>query len=561
MISLNPQVRPVNPGDGVYSSIQSRESKRQCAPPMLKHREIRSLKSPKREPLKESEKQRILYGFNHRPVDYSWDRAIHHLFEAQAERTPQREAVVDESRGIRRALTYKQLNEKSRQLARLLRGYGVSPGTVVGIMTEPGIEMMVGILGILKAGGAYMPMDAGTPNCRKTFMLRDSGAFVLLTQQHLCKSAASLAVGVKGGLIVIPLESSANKKNGNALPPATVDTGKRRVRATAPEDPAYVMYTSGTSGNPRGVVVWHTNLTNLAAGLEERIYQLHSQGKRIAMLAPPVADGSVKQIFATLTLGHTLYPVPPKTRINGDMLLTFYRRHRISISDATPTHIPLLAKSLEKELETGQAKRTKITRTTDNDFPVKHVIVDGKDLPVEELERFLELCPGKGPRITNIYGSPECTVASVACEISRENLSRSRTLPMGSPLLNHRVYVLDEDLQVQPIGVPGRIWISGEGVGKGYLNQPELTAQHFIKNPFVPGTLMVETGDMARWLPDGSLEYCGNIGALESFIGHRRASAEHTERLLKRVEVKEAVVLASNSGPQPTLEKKDFRCA
>jgi amino acid adenylation domain-containing protein len=314
------------------------------------------------------------------------------------------------------------------------------------------------------------------------------------------------------------------------------------------DHPAYVISTSGSTGKPKGVMIEHRNLHYLVNGLQERIYRRYTGSLNIALVAPYVFDASVKQIFAALLQGHCLSIVPDDTRADGGELLTFYRTRHIDISDGTPTLLRLLVESVNgnrnpQEPGTG----------------VKQFLIGGEALPRKWVEDFFKLFgtpETRGPVITNVYGPSECSVDAACHDVTRENLDTYECIPIGTPLPNARLYILNPENGLQPIGVPGEICIAGHGVGRGYLNQPELTAQRFVishlslvnsdPNDQCPMTNdhLYHTGDLGRWLPDGNIEFLGRIDRQIKIRGYRIELEEIMNRLLGNQAVKEAAVVA-----------------
>ena len=426
---------------------------------------------------------------------------MHQLFEEQVVKAPGNIAVVYEGQ----QLTYRELNEKSNQLARSLRDKGVKPDNIVGIMMERSCEMLVGILGILKAGGAYLPIDPEYPVDRITYMLEDSKAEILITMAHLAGR-----ISFSGLTLNIGAELSNRRDPSN---PANL---------TGPNHLAYVIYTSGSTGKPKGVLIEHRNLTNLIYSLNEMIYRQYPPYLKIALVAPYVFDASVKQIFAALGLGHTLYIVPEGSRSEGGVLLKYYAENGIDISDGTPAHLNLINNHFTGVGEIG----------------VKHFIIGGEALPYSYIDDFYIRFTTNRCRITNVYGPTECCVDASIYPVLPESRMTSvdnipGIVPIGKPLPNIRIYILDKNLAVLPVGIAGEIYISGAGVGRGYLDNNDLTMAKFISDPFVnlqffdsqlstPNSqLMYRTGDLARWLPDGNIEFLGRIDNQVKIRGYR----------------------------------------
>jgi amino acid adenylation domain-containing protein/non-ribosomal peptide synthase protein (TIGR01720 family) len=308
-------------------------------------------------------------------------------------------------------------------------------------------------------------------------------------------------------------------------------------------DPAYVMFTSGSTGKPKGIIVEHRSVNNLVLGLKERVYKQYDGQLNVGLVAPYMFDASVQQIFGTLLQGHCLYIVPEDKRGNSAGLIEFYRKNGIDISDGTPIHIHLLRQSLREGKPVP---------------PVKHFIIGGEMLPKIAVEDFLVGFEVDTPIITNVYGPTECCVDSTSFDISKKNVNLMESIPIGKPMPNEQIYILNKKNDVQPIGVVGELCISGSGVSRGYLNRVELTAEKFSPNPFKEKERLFWTGDLARWLPDGNIECLGRIDHQVKIRGYRIELGEIESRLLTHPDVKEAVVIPAGGGDD---EKNSCLCA
>lgn len=460
-------------------------------------------------PLLCKEEQQRLLGLNQKYNELLPDKTISECFEEQVKKKPNEIAVAFEGE----YLTYIQLNERANQLARILIGNGVGSETIVAMITERSIEMIIGILGVLKAGGAYLPIDPYYPDDRISYMLNDSNVNVVLYNKNHGSRTNFKGVMIDLDNIDLFSEETSNFKNKSSA-----------------ESLAYVIYTSGTTGNPKGVAIENRNVVNLVFGLREVVYKKLSSRLNIALLSPYVFDASIKQIFSSLLLGHSLYIVPENIRFDGELLLNFYKNNKIEITDGTPTHLKLLLKS--KSL--SHLKRN---------LELKVLLIGGEVLQHKLIEDFIGNFHAICPQIINVYGPTECcdvaTVFSINCN-HKFNLDR---IPIGIPIPNVRIYILDKNQQLSPFGMPGEIFISGKGVGRGYQNLTNDTNKRFIVNPFVKGEIMYKTGDCGRWLEDGNIDYLGRIDTQVKIRGYR-IELEEIESVLTNInQIKDAVVL------------------
>jgi amino acid adenylation domain-containing protein len=321
-------------------------------------------------------------------------------------------------------------------------------------------------------------------------------------------------------------------------------TGVELANVNKPSDLAYVLYTSGSTGLPKGAMVEHRNVSNLVTGLNLRIYKENQQNLKVCLVAPFVFDASVKQIFAATLLGHTLYPVPEDLRIDGPGLQRFYREHTIDVSDGTPTHIRMLLESSEESSPVP---------------PAKHFVIGGEALPREVAMNFLARTPGS--KITNVYGPTECSVDASSYEITLDTIGGLDRIPIGKPMPNYRLYILNHDHQLQPVGTVGELYIGGVGVARGYLNHPELTFEKFLSvnntsyrsYKSYNSNKIYKTGDLARWLPDGNVEFLGRIDHQVKIRGFRIELGEIENQLLKIKNIRQAVVIDRE------ITRKDIR--
>nr|WP_281404507.1 non-ribosomal peptide synthetase [Pyxidicoccus fallax] len=457
-----------------------------------------------------AERQQVLSAWNDTAGVFPAEASIHRLFEEQAARTPDAPAVSFEDS----VLTFARLDARANRLAGWLRSRGVGPEVRVALCLERGVEMVVALLAILKAGGAYVPMDPASPRERLVFMLEDCGARLALTSREL----ASRFDGASAEVVCLDdariEEQPARESEG---PPSHV---------TSPEHLAYVIYTSGSTGVPKGVMVRHRSVLNLRHALARTVYAGQPSGLRVSVNAPLAFDASVKQLIQLLD-GHCLCIVPEATRQDPDAMRAWLHRHRVDVLDCTPSLLRLLVHA--GLLEADSAPR---------------LLVPGGEAIDEALWQQLAAAPRT--RTFNVYGPTECTVDSTAFAV------RPGSRPtIGGPLANVRVYVLDDGLRPVPVGVPGELFISGEGLARGYLRRPELTAERFLPDAFstTPGARMYRTGDKVRWLADGTLDYLGRTDFQVKLRGFRIELGEIEAALVEHPSVEQALVLGREDVP------------
>lgn len=457
-------------------------------------------------PLLTAEERGQICEWNRTTAPYPHDKTIHTLFERQVEQTPNAIAVTYEDRH----LTFGELNARANQVARRLRQLGVRPETLVGLCVDRSPEMIVGLLGILKAGGAYVPLDPRYPPHRLAHMMADSRATVLITA-----SASGERVAVSDGRAIAErlrselegtwslVDLCADQDVLRDLPANNLKNGVQ------PDNLAYVIYTSGSTGRPKGVMVSHRSVLNLASALVRAVYDnFPGEQLRIGLNAPLSFDASVKQIVMMI-YGHTLDILPSDVRLDGRSLIEYIRRHRIDGLDCVPSQLKLL-------LACG---------FLDGGGWIPRCVLSGGEAIDDATWRVFAAAPVT--QLFNVYGPTECTVDATA--------ANARMVPervtIGKPLANVRTYILDKNGQLVPIGVRGELHIGGAGVGRGYLNQPDLTAEKFVADPFigvagVPETGVVEarlykTGDQARYRPDGNIELLGRMDQQVKLRGFR----------------------------------------
>ncbi len=459
------------------------------------------------------ERHRVLEAWNDTRVDYPQDVCLHVLVEEQVARTPEAVAVVAEDR----RLTYAELNATANQLAHHLRELGVGPDERVGICIERGWRMVVGLLAILKAGGAYVPLDPEYPAERLAHMLKDSAPRVLLTQGELEPLLRPLGVDCPLVDLSAPNPVWADRPTTN-LSPQELGLGARHL--------AYVIYTSGSTGLPKGAMNEHRGIVNRLLWMQDT-FRIGS-GDAVLQKTPFSFDVSVWEFFWPLLTGARLVMARPGGHKDPAYISATIREHDITTIHFVPSMLHAFL-----EHEGASACRDVLVR----------VMCSGEALPVSAVERFHRLLPGV--ELHNLYGPTEAAV-DVTHWACKPDVSGLLSIPIGRPVANTRMYVLDAHREPVPRGVTGELYIGGVQVGRGYLNRDELTAERFVPDPFAsePGARMYKTGDLGRWLSDGNIEYLGRNDFQVKIRGFRIELGEIEARLLEHPDVSAGVVLA-----------------
>ncbi len=443
---------------------------------------------------------------------HHYDTCIHDLFAAQAELTPGALAVVCPTTNL--SLTYQELHQRSNQLARYLIDLGVGSGSIVGIFLDRSIDMVVGLLGILKAGAAYLPLEPSYPSARIAFMLNDAAVAIILTQSHL----VSVLPEVPTHLVSLDLDWPDI---------ATHDVSNLNISVLG-TDLIYVLYTSGSTGLPKGVMCTHAGIFNQVQWIQSTIPLTPSD--RILQKTPFSFDVSVLDIFWPLVSGACVILASPGGHQDPPYLLSIIQQQQISVIHFVPT---MLDAFLDQH-GLAQARSLRI------------VICAGEALSFNLQQRFFDALDCE---LYNLYGPTEASV-TITCWACQRNNSMA-IVPIGKPIANSQVYVLDPSLQLMPVGVPGELYIAGVCLARGYLNRPDLTSDRFIANPFsaIPGDRMYKSGDLARWLPDGNLEFLGRFDGQVKFHGNRVELGEIEITLMLHPAVRTAVVIVREDTP------------
>ncbi len=468
--------------------------------------------------LTEAERHKLLLEWNDTTEDYPLEQCIHELFEAQVERTPEAIAAVFE----KEQLTYGELNSRANQLAHYLRKRGVGVDVPIAICMERSTEMLVGLLGILKVGAAYVPLDPGYPQERLRFMLKDAAVTVLLTQRRLVETMPEHQaefVCVDSDWQTISAESSENPASG--------------ARA---ENLAYVIYTSGSTGNPKGVLIEHRALVNHSLAIAGH-YQL-SPGDRILQFASLSFDVAAEELFPTWLSGAAVVVQPSQAAVSLRDFQRLVEQEKITVVNV-PT--PYWHEWVNELSASGGGLP-----------PNLRLVVVGTDKALAERLATWQKIVGRRVRWINAYGPTEATITATTYEVEglREG-EQVELVPIGRPLPNKKIYILDRHLQPVPIGVPAELHIGGLGLARGYLNRPELTAERFIPDPFSsePGARLYKTGDLAKYLADGNIEFLGRIDHQVKIRGFRIELGEIEAVLSQHFGVREAVVTAREDEP------------
>ncbi|WP_035061515.1 non-ribosomal peptide synthetase, partial [Andreprevotia chitinilytica] len=454
-----------------------------------------------------AERQQVLQDWN-ASTSAVPSECIHTLFDAQAARTPDAIAVQcgDDT------LSYAALNQRANQLAHHLRSLGVQPDTLVALCVERSLEMVVGLLGILKAGAAYVPLDPDYPASRLAWMLEDTAAPVLLTQ-----AALQARLPQHPRVLCLDADWAAVAAQPTHTPPSL----------TTPQHLAYCIYTSGSTGTPKGAINTHQGFVNLVQWYTDPAL---GSAERVMLASSLSFDLTQKNVLGPLLCGGTLI-IPPGAVADVD-------RFQATLLAQRPTRINC-APSAFRAYQAGLPALAELRTVVLGGEPIDAVLAG--------------TLAAQGVTLVNSYGPTEC--ADVAISHVQRPAAAATELPLGRPVPNVQIYLLDADLNPVPVGVAGEIHIAGAGVARGYLNRPDLTAERFIPNPFGPaGTRMYKTGDLGRYLPDGQIAFLGRIDHQVKLRGFRIELGEIEQALLRCSAVREAAVLVREDQPgEPRL--------
>jgi iturin family lipopeptide synthetase B len=474
----------------------------------------------------ENETRKLLIEFNRTACEFPQDKLIHQLFEEQVRRTPEKIAVSSpDASGVVMTLTYRELNEKSNRLAAVLSERGIKPDALAGIMVERCVEMIIGIMGILKAGGAYVPIAPTYPEERIRYILNDSDTLVLLTISAMAQW--------RGFNDELKEKTLFLDRLGDYDSPSSIVQSR-----PTPASLAYIIYTSGSTGRPKGVMVQHRSVVNRLNWMQNA-YPI-GENDVIIQKTPISFDVSVWELFWWSFQGASLYLLAPGEEKNPDALVTAIENQNVTTMHFVPS---MLNAFLDYIGNSTHLKRL---------ASLKQVFASGEALEVYQVEKFNRtLAKTNNTRLTNLYGPTEACVDVSYFDCWSPEEDNPGRVPIGKPIDNIQLYIIDEKVRLQPMGVAGELVIAGKGLAKGYLNNPRLTAESFIPNPFesdlpsarTPGRIY-KTGDLARWLPDGNIEFLGRLDHQVKVRGFRIELGEIETRLVEHEWIKDAVVVA-----------------
>ncbi|MEW4327512.1 amino acid adenylation domain-containing protein [Rossellomorea marisflavi] len=469
---------------------------------------IAEIDTPVRDVDSVSEKQKALIrSYSHAPHQVSREDTAGSLFSRMVKKHGTRLAVVDH----KQQLTFMELDERADRLCQHMRGAGFKHGDVAGVYTDRTVEMIVAIVAVLKAGGVYMPLNHYYSDKMLNEILEENQAQIVLHHgivQPEFKEVACLATTQDERVLPYFSEYSVESKG---------------------TDLAYILYTSGTTGNPKGVGVEHRQLVNTIKGLEERIYRKHPAHLKVGVVAPYFFDSSIKQIFASLLLGHTLYLSSEESRFSGEKLMHFISENGIELMDGTPAHLKMLTANAEKREELPGS--------------LIHLLVGGEKLHAEDVKNFIHHFDNRNLSVTNLYGLTESTVDNTTFTINRKTLKGLRDVPIGRPLINQSVVILDRNKRIVPLGAVGELYIGGQSVAAGYIHDPDLDKERYVTLEGEGNHRFYKTGDMGRWSGDGELHYTGRIDSQVKLRAYRVELSTIESCIQLYPSVREAVAL------------------
>ena len=459
--------------------------------------------------LSDAERQAIVAHWNDTRVDFPGERCLHEFVEEQVERSPGAVAVVEDGR----SLTYGELDRRANQLAHRLRALGVEPDVPVGVHVDRSLELVVALLGVLKAGGAYLPLDVDAPPARLAQLLEDAGAPVCLTQPHLAGELSDTCA-----VVALDLDSDAL----DAFPAHRPEAGVRSGNLVS------IYYTSGSTGKPKGVASTHRGWVNRMWWMQ-RQHELTAADTVLQKTVLSFDDAAV-EFFWPLLVGGTIAMLAPGEHRDPHAILAAAIRHRVAVLQFVPSMLSQFLVAVTR----GAVEQLRALR---------HVVSSGEALRPELVRLFFERLGPVGCKLHNQWGATEVSIDSTLHTCSSSD-AEARSVPVGRPIANNQVYVLDRWLAPTPIGVPGEIYLGGDGLARGYQNAPGLTAAVFVPSPFAPGERMYRTGDRGRYRVDGTIEFVDRVDHQVKIRGVRVEPGEVEAVLLTHEAVREAAVVA-----------------
>jgi amino acid adenylation domain-containing protein len=458
--------------------------------------------------MSDAERQQVLTTFNNTSAEYPRTKCIHELFEETAARVPDLTAL----RFAETCFTYAQLNRRANQLAHLLRRKGVKPGVAVPLCLERSGEMIIALLAILKAGGAYVPLVPDNPKARLAQQLSDTQPPVVITEKKFLANLTG-----PGEIICLDRDGALIDKESQNNP----------EWLNSPSDTAYIIYTSGSTGTPKGVAVAHSNVVNYSWFVSQRL-NAAVEPLNFATVSTLAADLGNTAIFPALISGGCLHVIGYDTAMAADRFARYLQQHPVDVLKITPLHLASLLSA------SGGSKL----------LPRKYLILGGEAATWDLVRRVKQAGTCK---VINHYGPTEATIGCCTFMVDENDVSEwsPATVPIGQPIANAQAYIVDQRMQPVPVGVPGELWIGGDGIAQGYLNRPRETSERFVGNPFSsdPAARLYRTGDLARFLSDGNIEFLGRIDQQIKIRGFRVEPAEIESVLKKNAAVQHAIVI------------------
>ncbi len=462
--------------------------------------------------LRRAERHQLLVEWNQTDTEYPQAQCIHQLFEEQVIKTSNNIAVVFEEE----KLTYQQLNEQANQLAHYLQKLGVKKYSSIGIFLERSPKIIISMLAILKLGCVYIPLDGNYPQERLEFMLEDADINLVITEANLEHQLS---------------ECQGNIVNLDITYQAIINESKLNLgHQLNAENLAYIIYTSGSTGKPKGVKIKHKSVTRLVLNCN---YVSINSNDKIAQIANTSFDVATFEIWGALLNGANLVIFSQDKLLELDLFVEQLKEQKIDTIFITTALFNQIANLYPQSLQT-----------------LKNVLFGGEKSPKIWIEKILK--KGKPEKLIHVYGPTENTTFSTSYDVNVQEIDNNHDLPIGKPINNTQVYILDSDLQAIPIGVTGEIYLAGEGIAEGYLNRSELTAEKFIDNPFGKGKLY-KTGDLARYLPDGNIEFIGRIDEQVKIRGFRLELGEVENNLLQHPNIEEVLIIINQKEQEKQL--------